>query len=264
MSFRITRKHPVAARRRALAAVAAAVMLAGATAYGQASWTVLGWNNLGMHCADADFSVFCILPPYNTIQSQTINASGRLVGGDQGVTVTYQAVADPAGSINRSSIGKSDFWQYCEALFGVALPADTGLPVPGPYAYAMPGAANTPQGMEYDAWTNVFSAFGIPILPLDDAGQTNRYPMMRLTARSGGAAVATTDIVLPVSTEINCRACHGSDTDGAAQPFEGWVFDPNAERDFRLNILLLHDDKNADAPGYADALAAHGFNPAGL
>ena len=24
---------------------------------------ILGWNNLGMHCMDADFSVFAILPP---------------------------------------------------------------------------------------------------------------------------------------------------------------------------------------------------------
>jgi hypothetical protein len=26
-------------------------------------WKVIAWNNLGMHCMDADFSVFAILPP---------------------------------------------------------------------------------------------------------------------------------------------------------------------------------------------------------
>jgi hypothetical protein len=27
------------------------------------AYTVFAWNNLGMHCMDANFSVFCILPP---------------------------------------------------------------------------------------------------------------------------------------------------------------------------------------------------------
>ncbi len=32
-----------------------------------AEWQVIGWNDLGMHCMDGtDFSVFSILPPYNT------------------------------------------------------------------------------------------------------------------------------------------------------------------------------------------------------
>ena len=32
-----------------------------------------------MHCMDADFSVFSILPPYNTIQAQVIDPAGHLV-----------------------------------------------------------------------------------------------------------------------------------------------------------------------------------------
>ncbi len=32
-----------------------------------------------MHCMDSDYSVFSILPPYNTIQAHLINASGQLV-----------------------------------------------------------------------------------------------------------------------------------------------------------------------------------------
>ena len=42
-------------------------------------WTVVAWNNLGMHCMDADFGVFAILPPYNTIQAHVVDASGELV-----------------------------------------------------------------------------------------------------------------------------------------------------------------------------------------
>ena len=53
--------------------------------------TLLGWNNLGMHCMDSDYSVFSILPPYNTIETQLIVA-GKLVTNGTGYTVTYQAV----------------------------------------------------------------------------------------------------------------------------------------------------------------------------
>jgi len=31
-----------------------------------ATQTLVGWNDLGMHCMDADYSVFSILPPFNT------------------------------------------------------------------------------------------------------------------------------------------------------------------------------------------------------
>ena len=31
-------------------------------------YTLVGWNNLGMHCMDSDYSVFSILPPFNTIK----------------------------------------------------------------------------------------------------------------------------------------------------------------------------------------------------
>src|SRR5450631_2213115 len=81
---------------------------------------ILGWNNLGMHCMDSDYSVFSILPPYNTIDAQLINASGKLVKSGSGITLTYEAVADPDGSINRTSAGKSSFWNYAPTLFGVA------------------------------------------------------------------------------------------------------------------------------------------------
>ncbi|OYW00258.1 MAG: hypothetical protein B7Z61_13535, partial [Acidobacteria bacterium 37-71-11] len=67
---------------------------------------------------DSDFSVFAILPPYNTIQAQVVDASGNLVTSASGVTVTYQAIADPSGSINTTSVGKDNFWTYAASLFG--------------------------------------------------------------------------------------------------------------------------------------------------
>ena len=66
---------------------------------------------------------------------------------------------------------------------------------------------------------------------------------MHLVARDSSQRIlAATDIVLPVSDEMDCRACHASGSLAAAQPPSGWVRDPNPERDYRLNILLRHDE----------------------
>ena len=89
---------------------------------------------------------------------------------------------------------------------------------------------------------NWFRAEGIPISPFDDAHKKNPYPMMRLIAKSGATPIATNDVVLPVSDEMDCRLCHASGTQDAAKPAAGWVWSGIQERDFRLNILRLHDE----------------------
>ena len=110
---------------------------------GSTGWKVVAWNNLGMHCMDADFSVFAILPPYNTIQAQVIDNTGLLLTTPSGVTLTYEGVADPKGSINTTSTGKTNFWSYILPLFGVSLPvvADSRRKIP-----AAPVLASAPAG----------------------------------------------------------------------------------------------------------------------
>ena len=225
-----------------------------------AGWTLVGWNNLGVHCMDADYAVFSLLPPYNTIHAQLIDSQGHLVRDAAGITVTYEAVADPDGSINTTSAGKTNFWQHVLALFGVDVLIDSGL-----VGKNMPGQSNQPQAMTFDATAAWFIAEGIPITPYDDAQRRNSYPLMRLTGRdAAGAVLATTDIVLPVSDEMNCQACHTSGSDAAAQPRQGWVNDPDPQRDMRLNILRLHDDREGLNDVFTSALATAGYNSAGL
>ena len=252
-------------RRTSFIAVLALAIITIAARPGQPAttgWTITGWNNLGMHCMDADFSVFAILPPYNTIHAQVVDASGNLVTSAAGITVTYQAIADPTGSINTTSVGKDNFWAYAASLFGLAkpLPPDVGLT-----GVAMPGMMNAPQPMTFDPANDWFIAEGIPITPYDDAGHKNTYPMMRLVARdSAGNVLATTDIVLPISDEMDCRACHASGSSSAARPLAGWVNDPDPIRDYRLNILRLHDDRNIGSPTYTAALSNAGYSSTGL
>jgi hypothetical protein len=224
-------------------------------------WKLIGWNDLGMHCMDGkDYSIYSILPPFNTFHAQLLDQSGKLVRNGSSVRLTYEAVADPTGSINRSTSGKTNFWNYVLPLYGVSVPPDAGLA-----GYRMPGASNTPQNMAFESTLSQFTAEGVPISPYDDGGQKNYYPLMRLTARStSGSTLATTDIVLPVSDEMDCSSCHASGSVSLARPNAGWAFLADAEKDYKTNVLRLHDERQAGSPKYQAALQVAGYEPTGL
>ena len=225
------------------------------------SHALVAWNDLGMHCMDNDYSVFSILPPYNNLHAQLVDrATGRMV--TSGVTLTYEATSDTRGSVNSTSAGKTNFWTYVQALFGVSPPVDMGLA-----GNPAPGA--TPAPLTYDNVSGYWKAEGIPITPTDDAGNPNYYPMVKVVAKNAlGETLASTKTVLPVSNEMTCIGCHASGGGADALPAGGWVFDNNAERDYRLNILRIHDEKNfadpLNAAPYASALSAIGYNATGL
>jgi len=78
------------------------------------TFKLIGWNDLGMHCFDGkDYSIFGVLPPYNTVHAHLVNTSGSLVTAPGSYKITYQAVKDPlTGTLNTTSIGKTNFWTY--------------------------------------------------------------------------------------------------------------------------------------------------------
>jgi len=221
---------------------------------------VFAWNDLGMHCMDSDYSIFSILPPFNVLHAQAMDGNGHLVKDNLAANLTYEAVADPSGSINKSSIGKTNFWSYTLAFFGVQLTPDNGVA-----GFAMPGPSNIPQTMAFRSDRNMFEGLGIPITPHDDAGNVNYYPMMKVAARdSTNRALSNTVNVLPVSDEMDCRACHGSNMVAAAMPpVTGWANDPDPDKDYRQNVVMLHDQKVSDPVAYQNALNAAGY-PNGL
>lgn len=222
-----------------------------------ASHTLLAWNDLGMHCMDGDYSVFSILPPYNTLHAQLVNSStNKLV--TSGVTLSYEAMADADGSINSISSSKTNFWQYAKHFFGADLPADVGLA-------GNPTASLTPAPLSFAAGSGMFQAEGIPITPYDDTMRKNPYPMVKVVARdASGKQLAQARVVLPVSDEMSCAACHAANAGDAAKPQAGWLSDGNPEREYKKNILRLHDEKQAANPAYAQALKDKGYNAAGL
>src|SRR5579885_2444089 len=123
--------------KRSAAALAAVILGFLAFTASAATNALLGWSATGLHETDgSDFSVYLIAPPYSTIHAQLV-IGGLLVTNPAGYTVTYEAVADSKGSINSTSAGKGNFYQYAQKLFGQALAADQGLS-----GFGMPGTSN--------------------------------------------------------------------------------------------------------------------------
>ena len=58
------------------------------------NFQILAANDLGMHCADQDFRVFSILPPYNVLNAQVLKKGlePQLMSPADGVHVTYKAI----------------------------------------------------------------------------------------------------------------------------------------------------------------------------
>ena len=61
---------------------------------------------------------------------------------------------------------------------------------------------------------NWFEAAGIPLTAFDDYGRENPWPLYRVQALLGGNIIASTDVVVPISGEANCGACHNAPVDG--------------------------------------------------
>jgi len=217
--------------------------------------TLIAWNDLGMHCVDGkDYSVFSILPPYNNLHAQLVNAAtGKTV--TSGVTLTYEAVADPAGSVNTSSVYKTNFWDWVKIVYGVPLQPEVGLT--GNHTPSL-----IPQQMALNPSYGWFEADGLPITPYDDAGTKNYYPTVKVVARDlAGKELASTTTVLPVSDELTCVACHAPNSSNAARPAAGWVTDSDPEKAWKFNILKLHDEKQAASTVYQSALNTLGLSP---
>ena len=119
-------------------------------------YALLASNDLGMHCADLDYRVFSILPPFNVVHAQVVR---RGTGGqeprlmdDTAIEVVYSAASNPLdpalSKLPQIDIFKSNFWAdpdgdgksfgyeaYAPLYFGLLQPADVasqdvGIPVP--------------------------------------------------------------------------------------------------------------------------------------
>ncbi len=185
-----------------------------------ASYVVLAWNDLGMHCLNPSYDTAVILPPYNTVRAQVIKRGNAPQVVTSGVTVSYRL-------INNTTSQKglfTQFWTYASQLFGIAPAVDHGLNLNDP------AVSNGLTGNML-AKTGYFIVSGIPATPVNDGNTWTPYQMIEVTAKdtSTGTILAQTRTTVPTSDEINCGKCHGNSTDPAV------VFN---------DILAKHDAHN--------------------
>ncbi|MBC8420934.1 MAG: cytochrome C [Desulfobacterales bacterium] len=206
---------------------------------GSQGYQVFAFNDLGMHCYDSDFSVFSILPLFNVLHAQVIQkgTSPQIVGFP--VDVSYKTMADGTGSINTTSIGKTNFWDYVLLLFGLDPPVDQGL-----LGARMPGADNASQPFHpksgLPTW---FSAEGIPITAVDDNAKQNPYPLMMVQAVDTNVSeiISSLPVVVPASDEMACGFCHATGNEAASLPNVQWSSSTDPTIQYKENILILHD-----------------------
>ncbi len=165
-----------------------------------ADYVVIGWNDLGMHCSNLDFSTFVVLPPYNNVRAQVIQVGDSThlpVILTTGVHVTYEIPG------NTYSVGKTNFWDYDYAIFGVDLPPNVGLTGHGLSGEMVPTAGDH------------FFISGVPVTPYTDADLTHEDPFQLGLLKAydlSSNLLGTAPPVVPVSNEINCvsSGCHAS------------------------------------------------------
>ena len=224
------------------------------------NYMLTAWNDLGMHCMDGkDFSVFSVLPPYNNLHAQLKDKNGELI--TSGVTLTYEAVKGTDGKWNTNSLEatngayKTNFWDYTKELFGVTLNPNIGLA-----GNSTP--TKSPSSMSFNSKYGWWEAEGIPITPYNDDGSKNYYPMVKVVAKdSSGNLLTSIDTVLPVSDEMDCKKCHSSGASPDAKPTKGWANSGDSEKDYKFNILRLHDEIHPTAvSSNLTELQAKGYN----
>jgi hypothetical protein len=174
-------------------------------------YVIVGWNDLGMHCYDREYADIAVLPPYNNLWAQVILRGDPPQIVTDGITVTY-SIQD-----NSYSVGKTNFWSYAQALFGVNLPANIGL--------KGKGLAGT-----MDLSGNHFLAEGVPVTEFRDSDLSTPYyfQLADLVVKdlATNSVLGKTTIVVPISSEMRCDVCHD-------EPYTN----------FRLNILSKHDEE---------------------
>lgn len=214
-----------------------AVILGGAGKQPVAQYVVVGYNELGMHCMNQDFSELMILPPFNTVRATVIRKGREPTIVQSGVTIKYSFPN------NTHSTDKTNFWMFAPRLFGATFPADVGL---GGFGLAGTMISRSPAANDWEAT-------GVPLTPIDDDGKEDAYQTALITAEIGGQVVARTQAVVPVSWEISCFLCHqGGPNESISQNIlraHDRMHGTTLATSTPVNCSQCHSDNALGAPG---------------
>ncbi|RLB72149.1 MAG: cytochrome C, partial [Deltaproteobacteria bacterium] len=182
-------------------------------------YILLSWNSQGIHAVSDSSPYWIIQPPANNIFAQLVKRgdSPEIITAE--VEISYQAeegFAYPEKQIQ--------FWNHASKLLGTDLAPGVGLE-----GLKVSGV------MQIEEDHRAFSAVSVPVVPYPEDGSFNPYPIFTITAtdKATGKVLATTKTVVPTSTEMGCKNCHGG----------GWQVDGMAgiTAETSLDVLATHD-----------------------
>ncbi len=202
---------------------------------GTEEYIVISWNDLGMHCSNKDFSKITVLPPYNNLRAQVIR-KGSATELPQVVTAGFNVQYSIPG--NTYSVGKTNFWDYAQQLFGVTLAPNIGLT----------GVGLTGSMVAAD---DHFYVDGIPITPYQDNNLVTESPFQLALVElrdNSNTLLFSTQPVIPVSNEMSCvsSGCHSSEQDILDEHDNEGGFDPN---NTPILCATCHADNALGMPG---------------
>lgn len=203
------------------------------------TYVVMGYNELGMHCMNQDFSELMILPPFNTVRAQVIRRGIEPQIMTSGLSIKYWLPG------NTHSSDKTNFWAYSQRLFGAAIPPDVGLTGNKLSGTMVSRAA---------AGANDWEASGIPVTPVNDDGRENPYPLVTIQVDRNGTTVAKTQAVVPVSWEISCHLCHTNPNESVGKNIlkaHDRLHGTQLINNMPVNCSQCHADPALGAPGVA-------------
>lgn len=216
---------------------------------------ILGYNDLGMHCIQPDYSKFLILPPGNNIRVQVFKRGSDVELLTSGIKVKYKIN-------NQKNPSKySNFWDYAQK-YGYNVSEGVGI------------TGNTLEGfMELDVTKRYWEATAIPVIGIPGGeGATSPYQTATVTIFDETTNEILTEfknLVVPVSSEMNCDNCHGkqdtwSNILKAHDEEEGTSLFKDTQKDILHRCNECHEDPIFEAQGKKGlpslSLAMHEFH----
>jgi len=185
-------------------------------------YTLTAWSAQGLtFFSDAD-ETFRLLPPGNTLRAMLIKRGDPPQVVSRGVELSYRlepGASDPAARL--------PYWKFAKSGSGESLPPNTGA-----------AGLGTSGAMAPEAASSIFQAQAVPVSPYATPSGIDPYPLATVEARETGSGklLAATTVVLPASTEMGCKNCHGGPwrVDGAM----------GVSRATAGDIAAVHDRRN--------------------
>ena len=229
----------------------------------QDKYILLAWSDRGMQSLTDSSGNWMLLPPGNTLHASLILRGELPEVITSGATLTYQTEAlfqDPASQV--------DFWDNAGQLFNASINTNTGL-------------TGSQLSGTMKAGESAYTAELLPLVPYTNKGDYMPYPTVTITATDDdGTVLATTSVVAPIATELQCKKCHGGPwrmgkragiSDQTAENvlqahdrLSGTNLAPQASAGHPVLCQQCHNDSNVNQPGTADHLnmsaAIHGFH----